>query len=143
MAQAVLAQDSLLPLSRSANLSAIMALPMKKAPAMKGARSMKAKRVTKIARGKFARSQVLRGSKEKTTSGMTKDMLTRNKFGKIVSKKASAASKKRYQSSGINIWADCIKQARKALNLKGFVAINGKQAEGKALYAKAKSLREQ
>merc|ERR1712050_50530 len=124
-------------------LSAIMALPMKKAPAMKGARSMKAKRVTKIARGKRARSQVLRGSKEKTISGMTKDMLTRNKFGKIVSKKASAASKKRYQTSGFKIWADCIKQARKALNLKGFVAINGKQAEGKALYAKAKSLREQ
>merc|ERR1712039_364088 len=96
-----------------------------------------------IARGKFARSQVLRGSKEKTISGMTKDMLTRNKFGKIVSKKASAASKKRYQSSGIKIWADCIKQARKALNLKGFVAINGKHVEGKALYAKAKSLREQ
>merc|ERR1711920_1086148 len=99
-------------------------------------------RVTKIARGKFARSQVLRGSKEKTTGGMTKDNLMRNKFGKIVSKKASAASRKRYQSSGAKVWADCIKQARKALNLKGFVAINGKRAEGKALYAKAKSLRE-
>merc|ERR1712187_624857 len=142
MAQAVLAQDSLLPLSRSANLAAIMALPMKKAPAMKGARSMKDKHVTKIARGKFARSQVLRGSKEKTASGMTKDKLTRNKLGKIVSKKASAAARKRYQSSGAKVWADCIKQARKALNLTGFVAINGKQAEGKALYAKAQSLRE-
>merc|ERR1712048_1265556 len=116
--------------------------PMKKAPAMKGAKTMKAKRVTKIARGKFARSQVLRGSKEKTVSGMTKDSLMRNKFGKIVSKKASAAARKRYQSSGAKIWADCIKQARKALNLTGFVAINGKQAEGKALYAKAQSLRE-
>merc|ERR1712039_828741 len=104
---------------------------------------MKAKRVTKIGRGRFARSQVLRGSKVKTGSGLTKEKLMRNKFGKIVSKKASAASKKRYQSSGAKIWADCIKQARKALNLKGFVAINGKQAVGKALYAKAKSLREQ
>merc|ERR1711879_1063751 len=105
---------------------------------MKGARSMKAKRVSKIARGKLARSQVLRGTKEKTLSGMTKASLMRNKFGKIVSKKASAVAKKRYQSSGAKVWADCIKQARKALNLKGFVAINGKQAEGKALYAKAK-----
>merc|ERR1712151_72059 len=117
-----------------------MALPMKKAPAMKGARSMKAKRVSKVARGKFARSLVLRGSKEKTQGGMTKDKLMRNKFGKIVSKKASAAARKRYQTSGAKVWADCIKQARKALNLTGFVAINGKQAEGKALYAKSKSL---
>merc|ERR1711972_545124 len=107
---------------------------------MGGARSMKAKRVSKIARGKFARSQVLRGSKEKTLSGMTKDNLMRNKYGKIVSKKVSAAARKRYQSSGAKLWAECIKQARKALNLKGFVAINGKQAEGKALYAKTKSL---
>merc|ERR1711933_38033 len=109
---------------------------------MGGARSMKAKRVTKIARGKFARSQVLKGSKEKTVGGMTKEKLTRNKFGKIVSKKASAAARKRYQTSGAKIWADCIKQARKALNLTGFVATNGKQAEGKALYAKTKSLYE-
>merc|ERR1712060_172790 len=116
------------------------ALPMKKAPAMKGSRSMKAKRVTKIARGKRARSMVLRGSKEKTASGMTKDKLMRNKFGKIVSKKASAAARKRYQTSGAKVWASCIAQARKALNLTGFVAINGKQAEGKALYAKTKSL---
>merc|ERR1712066_1034916 len=111
-----------------------------KAPAMKGGKSMKAKRVSKIAKGKFARSQVLRGSKEKTTSGMTKDSLMRNKLGKIVSKKASAAAKKRYQTSRSKVWANCIKLARKSLNLTGFVAINGKQAEGKALYAKSKSL---
>merc|ERR1711972_671436 len=107
---------------------------------MKGARSMKAKRVSKIARGKRARSQVLRGTKEKTLSGMTKDGLMRNKFGKIVSKKASAVAKKRYQTSGAKAWAECIKAARKSLNLTGFVAINGKQAEGKALYAKTKSM---
>merc|ERR1712113_684493 len=96
--------------------------------------------VTKIARGKFARSQVLRGKKEKTQSGLTQTSLMRNKYGKIVSKKASAAAKKRYQASGAKLWAECIKQARKSLSLKGFVAINGKQAEGKALYAKTKSL---
>merc|ERR1712039_473303 len=127
------------PLPRLAFASAVMALPMK-ASAMKGARVMKSKRVSKIARGKRARSQVLRGTKEKTLSGMTKDSLMRNKYGKIVSKKASAAAKKRYQTSGAKLWAECIKQARKSLNLKGFVAINGKQAEGKALYAKCKSL---
>merc|ERR1711933_259969 len=110
------------------------------APAMKGARSMKAKRVSKIARGKRARSQVLRGTKEKTLSGMNKDSLMRNKYGKIVSKKASAAAKKRFQTSSIKALGECIKQARKALNITGFVAINGKLAEGKALYAKSKSL---
>merc|ERR1712039_127994 len=128
--------------SDCATFFAGMALPMK-APAMKamkGARSMKAKRVSKIARGKFARSQVLRGKKEKTQSGMTQASLMRNRYGKIVSKKASAAAEKRYQTSGAKVWADCIKQARKALNLKGFVPINGKVAEGRALYAKSKAL---
>merc|ERR1712187_649134 len=130
------------PSPECANLSAGMGLPMK-APAMKamgGARRMKAKRVSKIARGKFARSQVLAGKKEKTISGMTKASLMRNKYGKIVSQKASAAARKRYQTSGAKLWAECIQQARKALNLKGFVPINGKVAEGKALYAKSKAL---
>merc|ERR1712187_928954 len=103
-------------------------------------KSMKAKRVTKIARGKMARSQVLAGKKEKTYTGLTKASLMRNKYGKIVSKKASAAAKKRYASSGAKLWAECIKQARKALSLKCFVASNGKQAAGKALYAKSKAL---
>merc|ERR1712014_350783 len=107
---------------------------------MKSTRSMKAKRVTKIARGKFARSQVLTGKKEKTLSGLTKASLMRNKYGKIVSKKASAAAKKRYEKSGAKLWARCIHQARKALNLKGFVPINGKVAEGRALYANSKAL---
>jgi hypothetical protein len=122
-----------------------MALPTKKAvamktSAMKSARAMKAKRVSKIARGKLGRAQVLRGSKEKTLSGLTKDQLMRNKRGKIVSKKASAVSRRRFEKSTIKVWAECVFAARKALNLKGFVAINGKLAEGKALYAKAKAL---
>merc|ERR1719253_195123 len=122
-----------------------MALPTKKAaamktPAMKSAKVMKAKRVSKIARGKLGKAQVLRGSKEKTSSGLTKDKLMRNKRGKVVSKKASALRVKLYQKSTIKIWIDCVNLARKALSLKGFVAINGKAAEGKALYAKAKAL---
>mmetsp|Transcript_34365 Transcript_34365/g.71972 ORF Transcript_34365/g.71972 Transcript_34365/m.71972 type:complete len:120 (-) Transcript_34365:145-504(-) len=114
-----------------------MALAMKTV-AMKG--SMKSKLVSKIAKGKLARAMVLRGSKEKTATGLRKDNLFRNKYGKIVSKKASAASKKRYQTNPAKVWADCVKAARKSLNVTGFVAINGKRAEGKALYAKSKSL---
>merc|ERR1711966_377751 len=115
-----------------------MALPMKKGTAMK--KVMKAKRVSKIAKGKRSKALVLRGSKEKTASGLTKDQLMRNKRGKIVSKKSNATRRKLYQKSTNKIWADCVTLARKALNLKGFVAINGKAAEGKALYAKAKAL---
>merc|ERR1712194_521325 len=107
--------------------------------AMKGTMgSMKAKRVSTIAKGKLGRAQVLRGTKEKTASGLTKDKLFKNKRGKIVSKKASAAGKKKY--STIKMWTESVVAARKALNLKGFVAINGPKPEGKALYAKAKAI---
>merc|ERR1711933_230063 len=99
----------------------------------------KAKRVSTIAKGKRARAAVFSGKKEKTMSGMTKASLTKNKNGKIVSKKASAHSKRVYASSGIKKWADAVKAARKALGLTGFVAIGGKSAAGKALYAKAKT----
>merc|ERR1712110_164523 len=86
---------------------------------------MKAKRVSVIAKGKRAKSAVFSGRKAKTTSGLTKDSLTKNKFGKVVSKKASARSKRAYATSGIKNWADAVKAARKALGLTGFVAIGG------------------
>merc|ERR1712012_203829 len=101
---------------------------------------MKAKRVSIIAKGKRARASVFRGSKVKTSGGMTKAKLTKNKSGKIVSKAASVRAKKAYASSGIKAWADACKAARKALNLTGFVPIGGKSETGKALYAKAKAL---
>merc|ERR1712087_701618 len=120
-----------------------MALPMKKAPVMKSAmkgtmKSMKAKRVSKIARGKLSKVQVLRGTKEKTASGLTKDKLVKNKRGKVVSKKQSANGKRSY--SAIKMWTESVVAARKALNLKGMVPVNGKTPEGKALYAKAKAI---
>merc|ERR1712083_1240063 len=111
-----------------------MALPMKKAAVMKSAmkgamKAMKAKRVSKIAKGKHQRAQVLRGTKEKTASGLTKDKLFKNKRGKIVSRKASAAGKKRY--SAIKMWAESVAAARKALNLKGFVPSTGRSRRGR------------
>merc|ERR1719264_1308248 len=130
--------------SRSLHLTA-MALPMKKAAAMKAKKTtsmkaMKAKRVSIIAKGKRARALVFRGSKAKTASGITKDKLIKNKHGKIVSKARSARGKSNFANSGFKAWADAVKAARKALNLTGFVAIGGKSATGKALYAKAKAL---
>merc|ERR1711874_885284 len=101
---------------------------------------MKAKKVSVIAKGKRARAAVFKGSKVKTSGGMTKANLVKSKSGKIVSKAASIRAKKAYASSGIKAWADACKAARKALNLTGFVPIGGKSATGKALYAKAKAL---
>merc|ERR1712241_480674 len=108
--------------------------------AMKAMKVMKAKRVSVIAKGKRARASVFNGRKEKTASGMTKASLVKNKNGKIVSKAASARAKRNYATSGLKAWCDACKAARKALGLTGFVAIGGKSATGKALYAKAKAL---
>merc|ERR1712146_268869 len=103
---------------------------MKAMAAMKAMKAMKKKAVSKIAKGKFRKVLVYRGTKEKTIGGLTKSDLIKNKHGKIVSKKASLRAKK---NSG---WTTAIQKARKALGLKGFVAIK----KGSALYAKAKEL---
>merc|ERR1719362_2584514 len=108
--------------------------------AVKAMRKVKTTRKSKVARGRFARSMVLRGvgGKEKTTSGLRKEDLMRNKRGKVVSKKAS--SRGRIAFKKISKWTAAIVAARKALAMTGFVAINGNTREGKALYAKAKAL---
>merc|ERR1740116_210511 len=100
---------------------------MKAAKAMK---AMKAMKVSKVAKGKLARSVVFKGGKEKTSGGMTKDKLVKSKSGKIVSKAASAKSKKAYASSPLKKWMEACKAARKQLNVKGFVACRGKTAQG-------------
>merc|ERR1719414_2678912 len=130
-----------------------MALPMKKAAAMKAMKAkatsmkamkamkvMKAKRVSVIAKGKRARASVFNGRKEKTISGMTKDGLTRNKLGRIVSKAASARAKRNFAKGGFRAWVDAVRAARKALKLTGYVPVGGDSVTGKALYAKAKAL---
>merc|ERR1719261_1624205 len=67
---------------------------MKAMAAMKAMRAMKKKAVSKIAKGKFAKSVVFRGTKAKTVGGLTKSDLVENKRGKIVSKKSLAHGKK-------------------------------------------------
>merc|ERR1719453_1907229 len=100
---------------------------MKKKAAMKAMKAMKKKTVSKIAKGTMAKAMVLRGSKEKTVGGLTAKDLTKNKYGKIVSKSRSAKGKK-------SPWMQAIAKARKALKLTGFVAIK----KGSPLYVKAK-----
>merc|ERR1719272_2317632 len=100
----------------------------------------KVKKVSKIVRGKRAKSSVFSGRKEKTVGGLTKETLAKNSYGKVVSKKASARAKKNYATSGLKKWIDAVKKARKELKITGFCAVNGKTAQGKALYAKVKSI---
>merc|ERR1712151_1272115 len=95
-------------------------------------------RKSKIATGHMAKSMVLRGKKEKTSGGLTKEGLMRNKRGKIVSKRKSALGKQHYRH--IEHWTEAVMAAREALHTKGFVAINGRTLQGKALYVKAKSI---
>merc|ERR1712133_192350 len=74
-----------------------MGKSMKKSmKAMKsGMKGMKKKAMKKsvIAKGKRAKSSVFRGTKNKTSGGLKKSDLRKNKSGKIVSKKASDAAK--------------------------------------------------
>merc|ERR1719460_2209469 len=102
---------------------------MKAMAAMKAMRAMKKKSVSKIAKGRMANVLVFRGTKEKTVGGMTASSLIKNKHGRVVSKKQSMKGKK-------SLWIAAVTKARKALGLKGFVAIK----KGSALYKKAKEL---
>merc|ERR1719232_2134218 len=92
----------------------------------------RAMKVSKIARGKRAKSSVFRGTKKKTVGGLKKTDLTRNKYGRVVSKKQSARGSK-------NKWGMAMQKARKSLNIKGFVAIGGKTKQGQELLKKTRS----
>merc|ERR1719166_469570 len=116
----------------------VMKVAMKSVKAMK--KAMKVKRTSTIARGKLAKVLVFRGSKQKTAGGLTKDTLTKNKTGKIVSKSKSARGKKNWANSALKRWIDALKQARKELKGTGFCAVNGKTATGRAVYSKAKAI---
>merc|ERR1719473_594039 len=100
---------------------------MKAMAAMKAMRAMKKKSVSRIAKGRFAKVLVLRGSKAKTVGGLTAASLTKNKHGRVVSKKQSMRGKK-------NTWMIAVQKARKQLKLKGFVAVK----KGTELYKLAK-----
>merc|ERR1711904_585073 len=102
-------------------------------------KAMKAmKKKSTIARGRLAKVLVYRGTKVKTVGGLTADKLIKNKRGKVVSKRQSAAGKRAY-ANNIKAWTEAFMSARKALHVQGFHAMNGKSLQGKALYFKTKS----
>merc|ERR1712012_84301 len=98
----------------------------------------RSKAASKVASGKLAKSMVLRGTKERTRSGLRKEDLLLNKRGKAVSKKRSALGRRQYRH--VEPWVDSVMEARRILHLRGFVAINGRTLPGKVLYARAKAL---
>merc|ERR1719449_411405 len=100
-------------------------------------KKVKAKRVSVIAKGTRAKASVFAGHKQKTLSGLSKSALMKNKAGKIVTKAQHAAGKKSYKN--VSAWTKSCQKARKELGIKGFCAVGGKSAQGKALYAKAKA----
>merc|ERR1711972_357771 len=106
-----------------------------------GMKGMKRRAMKKsvIAKGKRGKVSVFKGTKVKTVGGLKKSDLMKNKSGKIVSAKASAAIKKTKQFKKISAWGAATSKARKALGVKGFVPVGGKTSQGKALYAKTKS----
>ena len=104
--------------------------------AMKKGMQAKKKRVSKVAKGKRAKYLVFKGTKERTVSGLTKEDIVRSKSGKLVSRKKSALGKKFDRVKG---WREAVMKARAVMGMRGFVAMNGRTAHGKALYAKTKS----
>merc|ERR1712112_384300 len=114
-----------------------MAKAMKKAMKSMKKRAMKAKRKSKVAKGRGAKARVFRGAKERTSGGLKKSDLTRNKDGKVVSKKASDRAKKSKNGKKIVAFGKAVAQARRALGIKGFVPVGGKTSRGQALLKKA------
>merc|ERR1712216_307904 len=106
---------------------------MKAMAAMKAMKAMKKKAVSKTAKGRYAKVVVFRGSKAKTTGGLTKSDLIKNKQGRIVSKKQSAKGKALFAQYAKS-WITALQKARKALGVEGFVAVK----KGSALYKKAR-----
>merc|ERR1711977_788170 len=91
--------------------------------AMKAMRAMKKKAIS----ARTAVRQTFAGKLSKTKGGLTASALTKNKHGRVVSKKRSLRGKK-------NVWILAVAKARKELKIKGFCAVK----KGTEIYKKAK-----
>lgn len=95
-----------------------------------------AEKVSKVGK----KRSVFSGKKEKTVGGLHKNDLIMNKSGKIVSKKASVAAKKKAGFKKISKWGAAVKAARKSLGIKGFCAVGGKSTQGQSLLKAVRSI---
>merc|ERR1712098_160790 len=82
----------------------------------KAKKPAKKKKAPKIKRGSLRR--VWSGTVDRSKGGLTKDKLTKNKAGKVVSKKKHAQGLKAYKK--LAGWVNAVMKARKELKLKGF-----------------------
>ena len=98
---------------------------MKAMAAMKAMKAMKKKPIS----AKLARRHVFAGKINVTKTGLKASDFKKNKTGRVVSKKVSARAK-----AVLGPWTAAVQKARKALNVKGFVAVK----KGTPLYKKAK-----
>merc|ERR1719359_2302520 len=107
---------------------------MKSMKKMKAMKSMKMRRMamkkSKVAKGRGAKARVFKGKKERTSGGLKKGDIVKNKRGRFVSKKASNRAKNSKSGKKIAKWGQALKAARKALGVKGFKACK----RGSALY---------
>merc|ERR1712094_140704 len=97
--------------------SSTMAKAMKAMKAMAAMKAMKAMKKKPIS-AKLARRHLLAGKITKNKSGYTAAAFKKNKTGRVVSKKASARAK-----TVLGPWTAAVQKARKALNIKGFLAV--------------------
>lgn len=137
-AKAAMKKASKKPAMKAAmKVSKAMKKPMKaaKKPLMK----KKVKKVSIIAKGKRAKASVFRGTKVKTSGGLTKDGLKKSSSGKIVSKAASDAAKKRSGFKHVIRWNKSFMAARAEMGIKGMVL----PKKGTQLYALTKQYYDQ
>ena len=92
-------------MKRSMKAMKAMKKGMKKS-AMKKAMKKRAMKVSKVAKGKRGKSSVFRGTKAKTSGGLTKSHLKKNKRGKVVSKKASDRAMKSKGAKQVDIFRE-------------------------------------
>ena len=78
----------------------------------------------------------LRGTRQKTNGGLQKGGLIKNKSGKVVSKKMHSRGVRVYKKNGLDKWTKAFMQARKNLNVSGFVPCK----KGTALYRETSKL---
>mmetsp|Transcript_123903 Transcript_123903/g.361859 ORF Transcript_123903/g.361859 Transcript_123903/m.361859 type:complete len:523 (+) Transcript_123903:98-1666(+) len=87
---------------------------------------------------KMAKVVVFRGGDADGATKLRKEDLVKNAAGKVVSKKASEAAKKRYLD-GIGKWTAAVKRARDELGVEGFVKVK----KGTPVYEKAQEFYKQ
>merc|ERR1712216_577926 len=109
-------------------MKAMKKAAMKRAMKAAAPKAMKAMK-KKVISARLARRHAFAGKITKTKTGLVKADLIKNKFGRVVSKKASLRAKK-------SPWIAAVQKARKELKIKGFSAIK----KGTPLYKKAKEL---